>query len=115
MEVPEPEIEVEVVYALPQNQVIRQLRVPLWTTAEQAVALSEITHLFPEIDLDRNKLGIYGKLIKPGTFLRDRDRVEIYRPLIVDPKESRRRRTKKGANHPLAAKQAGTTTGNTSA
>lgn len=106
MEAPEPDIEIEVVYALPQNQAIRQLRVPSGTTAEQAVAFSEITHLFPEIDLNRNKLGIYGKLVKPDTFLQDRDRVEIYRPLIVDPKESRRRRAKKRSDDPATAKQA---------
>lgn len=95
MEIREQNIEIEVVYALPENQVTRQLNVPLGTTAEQAVEFSGIIHLFPEIDLLRNKLGIFGKLIKPGTTLRNRDRVEIYRPLIVDPKESRRQRAKK--------------------
>jgi putative ubiquitin-RnfH superfamily antitoxin RatB of RatAB toxin-antitoxin module len=106
MEVREPHIQVEVVYALAHKRVIRQLSVPPGTTAEQAVVFSEITHLFPEINLSRNKLGIYGKLVKPATLLYDRDRVEIYRPLMVDPKESRRRRAKKSAGHPAAAKQA---------
>jgi putative ubiquitin-RnfH superfamily antitoxin RatB of RatAB toxin-antitoxin module len=99
MEIRERNIEIEVVYAFPENQVTRQLNVPLGTTAEQAVEFSGIIHLFPEIDLLRNKLGIFGKLIKPGTPLRNRDRVEIYRPLIVDPKESRRRRAKKPGYH----------------
>lgn len=99
MEVHEPDIEIEVVYALPRNQVTRQLNVPLGTTAEQAVQFSGIINLFPEIDLLRNRLGIFGKLIKPGTTLRNRDRVEIYRPLIVDPKESRRQRAKKLGYH----------------
>ena len=99
MEVRERNIEIEVVYALPENQITRQLSVPLGTTAEQAVGFSGIIHLFPEIDLLRNKLGIFGKLVKPDATLRDRDRVEIYRPLIVDPKESRRRRAKKLGRH----------------
>ena len=50
---------------------------------------------FPEIDLSNSKLGIFGKIAKPDTLLRDRDRVEIYRPLIADPKESRRKRAAK--------------------
>jgi len=90
------EINIEVVYALPQQQMLRQLSVPAGTTAEQAVALSKIGEGFPEIDLTHNKLGIFGKLVKPETILRDRDRVEIYRPLIADPKEVRRQRAKQG-------------------
>ena len=86
-------INIEVVYALPQRQVLRQLTVSPHTTAEQAVELSGLKDLFPEIDPAVNKLGIFGKLIKPSTVLREHDRVEIYRPLITDPKESRRRRT----------------------
>ena len=85
MEIHERNIDIEVVYALPCNQVTRQLNVPLGTTAEQAVEFSGILRLFPEINLLQNKLGIFGELIKPGTVLRNRDRVEIYRPLIVDP------------------------------
>jgi uncharacterized protein len=90
----EQTIEIEVVYALPDNQVMKQLSLPLGTTAQQAVVLSGITCLFPEIDLTQNKLGIFGKLVKPDTVLHHRDRVEIYRPLTVDPKERRRRRAK---------------------
>jgi putative ubiquitin-RnfH superfamily antitoxin RatB of RatAB toxin-antitoxin module len=94
MEVHERKIEIEVAYALPENQLIRCLDLPPGTTAEQAVELSGITSLFPEIDLSRNKLGIFGTLVDPGTILHDGDRVEIYRPLVVDPKESRRKRAK---------------------
>jgi hypothetical protein len=94
MEVHERKIEIEVAYALPENQLIRRLNLPAGTTAKQAVEFSGITTLFPEIDLSRNKLGIFGKLVSPGTVLHDRDRVEIYRPLVVDPKESRRKRAK---------------------
>ena len=94
MGVHEHKIEIEVVYALPENQVMRQLNVPSGTTARQAVELSAITELFPEINLACNKLGIFGRLVKHGTILCDGDRVEIHRPLMVDPKESRRRRAK---------------------
>ncbi|SOD41446.1 RnfH family protein [Nitrosovibrio sp. Nv4] len=98
MEAPERKVEIEVAYALPENQVMRRLSVPPGTTAEQAVLFSGIIDLFPEIDLSRNKLGIFGKSVKPGMVLRDRDRVEIYRPLIVDPKESRRKRAKESSS-----------------
>lgn len=90
------EIEIEVTYALPQQQILRQLSVPAGTTAGQAVVLSKIGEGFPKIDLTHNKLGIFGKLVKPETILRDRDRVEIYRPLIADPKEVRRQRAAEG-------------------
>jgi putative ubiquitin-RnfH superfamily antitoxin RatB of RatAB toxin-antitoxin module len=94
METPDPSIQIEVVYALPERQVMRQLRLPSRTTVEQAVKLSEISRLFPEIDLSQNKLGIFGKLVRPDRALRDGDRVEIYRPLVLDPKDSRRKRAK---------------------
>ena len=94
MEIRERKIEIEVVYALPENQLVRRLNLPAGTTAKQAVEFSGIPSLFPEINLSRNKLGIFGKLVSPDTVLHDRDRVEIYRPLAVDPKESRRKRAK---------------------
>jgi hypothetical protein len=94
MGVHERNIEIEVVYALPENQIMRQITVPSGTTARQAVELSAIIDLFPEIDLTHNKLGIFGRLVKPGTILCEGDRVEVYRPLMVDPKENRRRRAK---------------------
>lgn len=94
MEVPGRNIDIEVVYALPEKQVVRQMNLPEGTTVEQAVKLSGILPRFPEIDLLKNKLGIYGKLVPPTTVLRDRDRIEIYRPLRVDPKEARRKRAK---------------------
>ena len=88
-------IEIEVAYALPWKQVLQPLKVPLGTTAEQAVLISKICKVFPEISLINNELGIFGKLIKPDTILHDHDRVEIYRSLTVDPKEKRRRRAEK--------------------
>jgi putative ubiquitin-RnfH superfamily antitoxin RatB of RatAB toxin-antitoxin module len=94
MEVPDLNIDIEVVYALPEKQIVRQMNLPEGTTAEQAVKLSGILPQFPDIDLLKNRLGIYGKLIPPATVLGNRDRVEIYRPLKVDPKENRRKRAK---------------------
>lgn len=90
------EILVEVAYALPKQQLILELMVEEGTTAEQAVLQSGILAKFPDIDLSQNKLGIFGKLVKADTVLRERDRVEIYRPLIADPKEVRRQRAAEG-------------------
>ena len=90
------EILVEVAYALPRQQLIVPIRVTRGTTAEQAVLASGIIDKFPEIDLATNKIGIFGKLTKPDTVLRHLDRVEIYRPLIADPKEVRRQRAAEG-------------------
>jgi putative ubiquitin-RnfH superfamily antitoxin RatB of RatAB toxin-antitoxin module len=90
-------ISIEVAYARPESQVILGCRVPLGTTVEQAIEISNILQKFPEIDLAKNKVGIFGKLVKTDTVLAERDRVEIYRPLIADPKESRRKRAAKKA------------------
>lgn len=89
-------IHVEVVYARPERQEIASLNLPAGSTAGQAIEASGLMAKFPEIDLTRNKLGVYAKLAKPDTVLRDRDRVEIYRPLIADPKEVRKQRAAEG-------------------
>ena len=89
-------INVEVVYALPQEQTLLSLQVPQGSTLGEAVRLSGILDKYPEIDLARNKLGIFGKLSKEDTPLRDMDRIEINRPLIADPKEVRRKRAEEG-------------------
>jgi|SRR5690554_4158951 putative ubiquitin-RnfH superfamily antitoxin RatB of RatAB toxin-antitoxin module len=90
------DLMVEVAYALPQQQLIIPINVAQGTTAEEAVFASGILEKFPEIDLNANKLGVFGKLVKPDTVLRHLDRVEIYRPLIADPKEVRRQRAAQG-------------------
>lgn len=90
------EIMVEVAYALPTQQVILPIKVAPGTTAQTAIEASGILVKFPEIDLNTNKIGIFGKLCKPDTPLRHLDRVEIYRPLIADPKEVRRQRAAEG-------------------
>ena len=87
--------QVEVAYARPDVQVIIPLEVEAGTTLAEAIHVSGILEQFPEIDLAKNKVGIFGKLAKPDTVLREKDRVEIYRPLIADPKESRRKRAAK--------------------
>ena len=89
-------IPVEVAYALPEHQQIITLHVPVGTTVRETVERSGILEQFPEIDLEKNKLGIFGKLSKLDTPMRARDRVEIYRPLIADPKEVRKQRAAEG-------------------
>ena len=90
-------IEVEVVYALNDTQKVIRVRLEAGASLQQAVAKSGLLAEFPELDLGgRNKVGVWNKLSKPDTVLRDRDRVEIYRPLIADPKEVRRQRAAEG-------------------
>jgi putative ubiquitin-RnfH superfamily antitoxin RatB of RatAB toxin-antitoxin module len=89
-------VNIEVVYALPDEQRLFVQQLAVGATAEEAIRRCGILEHYPEIDLAENKLGIFGKLAKPDTVLRDRDRVEIYRPLVADPKEVRRRRAAEG-------------------
>lgn len=89
-------ITVEVAYALPDNQVIIPIKLPLQANIEQAIQASGILAKFPEIDLAVNKVGVFGKLSKLDANLRHLDRVEIYRPLIADPKEVRKQRAADG-------------------
>lgn len=85
-------ITVEVVYALPDEQTLLKQQVAPGATVAEAIEASGILQKYPQIDLAANKLGIFGKLVKADAVLRDRDRIEIYRPLIADPKEVRRQR-----------------------
>ena len=89
-------INIEVVYALPGEQTLLKRTVPAGTTVAEALQASGVLAKHPEIDMDKNKLGIFGKLTKADAVLRDKDRIEIYRPLIVDPKEVRRKRAEQG-------------------
>ena len=90
-------ITIEVAYATPARQLILTLEVPEGTTLDQAVRQSGIVEHFPEIDLEEYKAGIWSKLEKKPSerALSDGDRIEIYRPLIIDPKEARRNRAEK--------------------
>ena len=89
-------LKVEVCYALPEKQVMIPVSLPEGATLLQAVEASGILEKYSEIDPAKNKFGIYAKLSRPDTLLRDRDRVEIYRPLIADPKEVRKQRAAEG-------------------
>ncbi|WP_300757800.1 RnfH family protein [Janthinobacterium sp.] len=88
----EASIQVQVCHALPDNAFLRSLSVPVGTTVEQVVKLSGLLQQVPGIDLAVNMVGIYGKKKTLDTVLRQHDRVEVYRPLLADPKEARRRR-----------------------
>ena len=89
-------ISVEVVYPLAQKQEIFTVKLPEGATVRQAIEVSGVLQKYPEIDLAKNKLGIFAKLAKPETLIRHRDRIEIYRPLIADPKEVRKQRAAEG-------------------
>lgn len=89
-------IRVEVVYALPDRQAILSVQVPGGTTVRDVIEKSGILTQYPEIDLATNKLGVYAKPVKADTVVRDRDRIEIYRPLIADPKMVRKKRAEEG-------------------
>lgn len=89
-------IMVEVAYALPNQQLIIPVQVAPEANAEAAIQKSGVLKKFPEIDLDVNQIGVFGKLIRLDTPLRNLDRVEIYRPLIADPKEVRKQRAADG-------------------
>lgn len=88
--------KVEVAYARPDVQVIIPVQVEPGTTIADAIRLSKIMEAFPEIDLDVNKVGVFGKLGKLDNPVRAGDRVEICRPLVADPKEVRRKRAAAG-------------------
>lgn len=88
-------IKVEVCYALPDKQTLLALEVTPSATIEDIVKQSGIIELHPEIDLTQNKVGIFSKLAKLTDRLHDGDRIEIYRPLIADPKEVRKQRAQK--------------------
>jgi len=88
-------IKVEVAYALPHEQLILQIEVEEGATVAQAIAASDLLQRFPAIDLATAKLGVFSKQVLLTHVLRHGDRIEIYRPLIIDPKEARLARAKK--------------------
>lgn len=89
-------LRIEVAYARPDRQALVKIRVPAGTTIREAVRLSGIRGEFPEIDLDANKLGVFGKKLPGDTPVKEGDRVEVYRPLKADPREVRRRLAAEG-------------------
>lgn len=88
-------IRIEVAYGLPDRQELVALEVEQGTTVAGAIADSGIAAKFPGLEVDPGRLGIFGRKVTPDEILRDGDRVEIYRPLLVDPKEVRRARALK--------------------
>lgn len=92
-----PEISVEVVYALPEKQYQLYVKVEQGSTVEQAIQKSGLLELRREINLSINKVGIYSRPVKLGDEVNEGDRIEIYRPLIADPKELRRQRAERAA------------------
>lgn len=95
---PAPLIEVEVVYALAHEQFAQTLRVVQGTNVGQAIEQSGVLARYPEIASHALAVGIYGRRVAPATVLQAHDRVEIYRPLIADPKRARRTRAQRQGN-----------------
>lgn len=89
-------IKVEVVYGLADKQDLLSFEVEEGITVQEAIEQSGIMDEYDNIDLSQNKVGIFGKLTQLKKVLRDKDRVEIYRPLIADPKEVRKKRAAAG-------------------
>ena len=103
-------ITVEVAYALPEKQTLLSLSVPAGTTALEAVEQSGILTTYPQIDVNSDKMGVFSQVLgtkglgEPAVYvMQAMDRVEIYRPLIADPKEVRRRRAEEAAAKRAAA------------
>ena len=89
-------MNIEICYALAHKQEVVSLKMDSGATVQQAVEASGLLVKYPEIDLKKNKFGIWNKLSKLDAVLRDHDRIEIYRPLIADPKEVRKQRAAEG-------------------
>ena len=85
-------LEIEIVYGLVDRQVLKGMTVAEGTTVREAALQSGLEVEFLELDLQQAPLGIFGKVVKDETVLRDGDRIEVYRPLLIDTKEARRKR-----------------------
>lgn len=101
------QISLEVAYALPDRQALLQVVVEKGATVEQVINASGILKRFDNIDLQTSKVGIWNRTCKLDDQPRDGDRIEIYRPLIADPKEVRRRRAEKAKDEGRADKVTG--------
>ena len=89
-------IRVRIVYALPECATEIELAVPAGTTVGEAIGRSRIAERHPEADLTALATGVFGRIVALDAVLADGDRVELYRPLRIDPKSARRRRTRRG-------------------
>jgi len=90
-----PKLNIEVIYAKPKEQKLFCLSVDSETSVEMAIQKSGILDYYPEINLSINKVGIFSRSCQLSDPLYDNDRIEIYRPLIIDPKEARKQRALK--------------------
>jgi putative ubiquitin-RnfH superfamily antitoxin RatB of RatAB toxin-antitoxin module len=106
-EVAQNKIQIEVVYGLPNRQELITLVVDSGTSLEQGIIKSGILNVFEDIDLAVNKVGIWNRAAKLTYQLQDLDRIEIYRPLLADPKEVRKRRAEKAKEEGRADKVTG--------
>lgn len=100
-------VTVEVAYATPEKQLILTVQVPQGTTVAQCIERSGIEQHFADIDLNQQKVGIWNKAAKLDAAPRDGDRIEIYRPLIADPKAVRKRRAERAKQEGRADKVTG--------
>jgi len=89
-------IQIEIAYATPERQVILVIQADEGSSPREVVMKSDIDQYFPEIDKQNCDIGIFGKAIRPDQVLESGDRIEIYRPLLADPKEVRKRRAAQG-------------------
>jgi putative ubiquitin-RnfH superfamily antitoxin RatB of RatAB toxin-antitoxin module len=101
------QISIEVAYALPDRQALLEVVIEQGTTVEQAIKASGIIKRFPQIDLSKDKVGIWNRTCKLSDEHKKGDRIEVYRPLIADPKEVRRRRAEKAKDEGRANKVTG--------
>jgi hypothetical protein len=101
------QVAVEVAFALPERQSLLSLSVPAGSTVQQVIEISGILTSYPEIKLDVNKVGIWSRTVKLDELVKNGDRIEIYRALIADPKDMRRRRAEKAKEEGRADKTTG--------
>jgi len=99
----ENKVSIEIAYATPRKQIIVDCAIDAGTAPRDAIRQSEIRQHFPEIDIEDCDFGVFGKIVVEDYELVEGDRIEIYRPLIADPKEIRRLRAARG----LAMKKGG--------
>lgn len=100
-------INLEIAFALPERQSLLEIQIEAGKSVEEIILGSEIMTLYPEIDLKVNAVGIWNRSCKLTDIPRDGDRIEIYRPLIADPKDVRRKRAEKAKNEGRADKVTG--------
>ncbi|KJY80375.1 RnfH family protein [Vibrio nigripulchritudo] len=98
-------IHVEVVYALPLEQRVITLAVEAEMTVKEIIEQSGVMDIYPEIDLAKNKVGVFSRNVKLDSTVMDKDRIEIYRPLLADPKEIRRKRAEQAKQEAGQAKE----------